>query len=219
MKNRDYKEFARESFVHVYNRGDNKEKIFYDEQDYKVFLFRIGLVLGFKAEELNREKLLSLPYSRIRIEPNKDLFKMHSFCLMPNHFHLLIEQCGDVPISNLILKVCTSYAIYINKKYNRVGHVFQDCFKSVLIENDEQLMWTSAYIHMNPVKDKIVSSPEKYEWSSYKDYIGERNLPITSTDLLIDLFGDKNAFKKETLNYFSKDDDVKARPWHYKKLL
>ena len=214
MKNRDYKEFSRESFVHIYNRGNNKEKIFYDQQDYKVFLFRIGLVLGFKTEELAKEKLLSLPYSRIRIEANENLFKMHSFCLMPNHFHLLIEQCGDVPISNLILKVCTSYAMYINKKYNRFGHVFQDCFKAVLIENDEQLMWTSAYIHMNPVKDKIVSSPEKYEWSSYKDYIGERNLPIISTDLLTDLFGDKNAFKKETLNYFSKDDDVKARPWH-----
>ena len=215
MKNRDYKEFARESFVHIYNRGDNKEKIFYDEQDYKVFLFRIGLVLGFKAEELNREKLLSLPYSRIRIEPNKNLFKIHSFCLMPNHFHLLIEQCGDIPISTLVLKVCTSYAMYINKKYNRVGHVFQDCFKAVLIEDDPQLMWTSAYIHMNPVKDKMVSSPEKYEWSSYKDYIGERNLPITSTDLLIDLFGDKNAFKKETLNYFSKEDfNAKGSPWH-----
>ena len=215
MKNRDYKNFAGGAMVHVYNRGNNKEKIFYDEQDYKAFLFRISMALGFEIEEINREKLIYLPQSRIRIEASKNLFRLHSFCLMPNHFHLLIEQLGDTPISKLISQICTSYVMYINKKYNRVGHLFQDCFKAVLVEDDPQPMWTSSYIHMNPVKDGMVSSPEKYEWSSYKDYTGERNLPITSTDLLIDLFGDKNAFKKETLNYFSKEDpNAKARPWH-----
>ena len=215
MKKRDYKEFAPGVIAHTYNRGNNKEKIFFDNQDYQAFLFRMGLVLGFEEKDLKREKLLHFPYSRIRIEGVKNLFKLHAFCLMPNHFHLLIEQCKDEPISKFILKTCTSYTMYINKKYGRVGHLVQDRFKSNLIENDEQLMWTSAYIHMNPVKDKMVSLPEKYEWSSYKDYIGERNLPIISTDLLIDLFGDKNSFIKETLNYFSKEDDVKARPWHF----
>lgn len=212
MENRKYKEFAPGVITHIYNRGNNKEKIFFDESDYRALLYRISLTLGFTQDELKNEKLLSVPYSRIRIEnQGKNHFKIHAFCLMPNHFHFIIEQHGKTSLSTLMSKIFISYAMYINKKYNRVGHLLQDRFKSNLIENDEQLMWTSAYIHMNPVKDKMVSSPEKYEWSSYRDYIGERNLPITSTDLLIDLFGDKNAFKKETLNYFSKDIPLSSR--------
>ena len=212
MENKKYKEFAPGVITHIYNKGNNKEKIFFDESDYRALLYRIALTLGFTQNELKNEKLLNVPYSRIRIEnQGKNLFKIHTFCLMPNHFHFIIEQNGKTPLSTLMSKVFISYAMYINKKYDRVGHLLQDRFKSNLIENDEQLMWISAYIHMNPVKDKMVSSPEKYEWSSYKDYIGERNLPIISTDLLIDLFGDKNAFKKETLNYFSKDDPLSSR--------
>jgi len=118
------------------------------------------LALGLDLEILQKESLTSVPYSRIRINGNLNLFKIHAFCLMPNHFHLLIEQIGDTSISKLISQICTSYSMFINKKYKRVGHVFQDKFKAVLIENNPQLMWTSAYIHMNPVKDKIVKHPE-----------------------------------------------------------
>jgi len=206
MKNRDYKDIAPGTFLHIYNRGNNKEKIFFDEQDYKAFLFRFGLALGFDEKELSKEKLLSLPYSRVRItEVNKNDFRLHTFCLMPNHFHLLTEQCGDTSISKILSKVCTSYAMYINKKYKRVGHIFQERFKSVVIEDDQQLMWTSAYIHMNPIKDRIAKSPEMYKWSSYSDYIGNRNLPIISRDLLLGLFGDNKTFEKETLNFLSRE--------------
>jgi REP element-mobilizing transposase RayT len=200
MKNRDYKEFSAGNFYHIYNRGNNKEKIFFDEQDYRFFLFRLGLALGFEIKELSNNLITSVPYSRIRITgSNRNNFKLHSFCLMPNHFHLLIEQVKNEPISKLILKVCTSYVVYINKKYKRVGHLFQDQYKSVCIEDDSQLMWTAAYIHMNPVKDRIVKSPEKYEWSSYKDYVEERNLPIVHTKFLRDLFGNTKDFETETL--------------------
>ena len=147
-----------------------------------------------------------MPYSRIRItETDKNNFKLHAFCLMPNHFHLLIEQVNEVPVSKLISKLCTSYSKYVNKKYKRIGHVFQDQFKSVLVENNPQLMWTSAYIHMNPVKDKIVKHPEKYLWSSYNDYVNNRNLPIINKDLLIKTFGDEKSLIKETLNFNVKD--------------
>ncbi len=204
MKNRDYKNITTSAIVHIYNRGNNREKIFYDENDYKAFLFRIGLALGIKIEDLQKENLLSIPYSRIRISGNDNLFKLHSFCLMPNHFHLLIEQCGDISVSKLISQVCTSYAMYINKKHKRIGHVFQDQFKAVLIEDNPQLMWTSAYIHMNPVKDKIVKHPSEYKWSSYNDFTNKRNLLIAHTDLLNSIFGSKN-FEKETLNFDVKD--------------
>src|SRR3990167_10685461 len=118
MKNRDYKNFTLGNVLHIYNRGNNKEKIFFDEQDNRAFLFRLGLCLGFTEEELNKEKLTSMPYSRIRItDTDRKNFKLHAFCLMPNHFHLLIEQVGDIPISKLISKLCTSYSMYANKKH------------------------------------------------------------------------------------------------------
>ena len=213
MKNRDYKEFSKGSVVHVYNRGNNREKIFFDEQDYRSFIFRLGLALGFEEKELNKEKLLSAPHSRIRItDVSKNNFALHSFCLMPNHFHLIIEQRKDVPVSKLILKICTSYGMYINKKYKRVGHVFQDCFKAVMIEDDPQLMWTSAYIHMNPVKDNLVKHPSLYKWSSYKDFTNERTLPIVHTDLIKSMFGNKDNFEKETIEAVSKGGDMSRVP-------
>jgi putative transposase len=206
MNNRDFKEFASGNVYHIYNRGNNKEKIFFDEQDYRAFLFRFGLCLGFTEEELNKEKLIAMPYSRIRItKTNKNNFKLHVFSLMPNHFHLLIEQIGDIPISNLILKVCTSYARYMNKKYKRVGHAFQDKFKAVLIGDNPQLMWTSAYIHMNAVKDGLVKHPKDYPWSSYSDYASNRNLLLISKELLIGTFGDVKNFIEQTLIYDVKD--------------
>lgn len=198
MKNRDYKKLGIGNFVHIYNRGNNKEKIFHDQNDYKAFLFRLGLSLGISEQILKKDNLLSIKNSRIRINANANLFTLHSFCLMPNHFHLLIEQKSDIPVSKLILQLSTSYAMYVNKKYGRVGHVFQDTFKSVLIENDSQLMWTSAYIHMNPVKSGLAKMPEDYVWSSYSDYIGNRNLPMVHTDFLVSIFG-KDNFSKETL--------------------
>lgn len=207
MNNRDFKEFAPENIYHIYNRGNNKEKVFFDDKDYRAFLFRLGLCLGFTEKELNKEEMTSMPYSRIRITAiNKGNFKIHAFCLMENHFHLLIEQVGDISISNLMLKLCTSYSRYINLKYKRVGHIFQDKFKAVLIENDPQLMWASAYIHMNPVKDKIVKEPDEYPWSSYNDFAKNRDLQIIHKNFLLDLFGDKESFIKETLNFDVKEE-------------
>src|SRR3989339_69624 len=206
MNNRDYKKFLPGNVFHVYNRGNNKEKIFFDKQDYKAFLFRLGLCLGFVEEELNKEKLIAMPHSRIRItETDKNNFKLHAFSLIPNHFHFLIEQIGDIPISKLISKICTSYVKYINKKHKRVGHIFQDQFKAVLIENNPQLMWTSAYIHMNAVKDRLVKHPSEYKWSSYSDYASDRNLPIVTKELLLGTFGDKKNFIEQTLIYDVKD--------------
>lgn len=203
MTNRDYKQFAPGAIVHAYNRGNNKEKIFFEEQDYKSFLFRLGLVLGFTNEELNGTESISLPHSRIRItKAVRDDFILHAFCLMPNHFHLIIEQKNESSTSKLILKLCTSYAKYLNKKYERIGHVFQDQFKSVIIESNEQLMWLSAYVHMNPVNSGLVKAPYEHEWSSYKDYIEKRNLPFLNTDFIKSIFGPN--FEKETLAAVSK---------------
>jgi len=205
MRKRDYKKFATGSIYHIYNRGNNKEKIFYDKQDYRAFLFRLGLTIGIKPEILNKNELTKSPKSRVRItKSSSSLFKIHAFCLMPNHFHLLIEQSSDTPISTLMSKVCTSFAMYINKKYKRVGYLFQNRFKSVLIENNSQLAWTTSYIHMNPIKSRLAIEPHEYNWSSYNDFADNRNLPIISKDLVGPIFGTKENFVRETL-ILSKD--------------
>ena len=89
-------------------------------------------------------------------------------------YSFLVEQCGDESISRLLLKVFTSFSKYLNLKHKRVGHVFQDQFKSVRIETNPQLILVSTYIHMNPVKDSLVNEPEEYKWSSYDDFISDR---------------------------------------------
>src|SRR3989344_2426877 len=86
MNNRDYKRFAVNSISHVYNRGNNKEKVFLDEEDYRAFIFRMGLVLGLAPKELLNHELTKFPHSRIRINAKPNLFKLHSFCLMPSNF-------------------------------------------------------------------------------------------------------------------------------------
>ena len=194
------------SIHHVYNRGNNKERIFYDEQDYRAFLYRLGLAIGIEPEILNNEEFTRAPKSRVRIlKPYKGQFKIHAFCIMPNHYHILIEQLSDTLIYKLIHKVCTSFSMYMNKKYKRVGHIFQDRFKSVLMESDRQLMWNVSYIHMNPVKSGLVTNPYDYKWSSYNDYVSNRKLPLTYTEFSISVFGGKENF---TRNNFVLSQDV-----------
>lgn len=199
------------SIVHIFNRGNNREDIFHDEQDYKALLFRLGLALGFEEKELAAHPLTSFPYSRIRITNlKKGCFKLYAFSLMKNHFHMLIEQCSDIPISKLMSRTFTSYAKYVNKKYGRVGHIFQDQFKSVLMESQPQLIWTSGYIHMNAIKDGLVTHPVQHQWSSYNDYVNKRNLPIVHTDFLLSAFGNKENFEEQTLGTYQESNVSKG---------
>lgn len=205
MGNRDYKDFVKGHIYHLYNRGNNKEIIFRDEQDYRAFLFRLGLALGIKKEDLNKCEITKSPKSRIRVANlEQSSFKLHAFCLMPNHFHLLIEQCGDDSISKLILKVLTSFSKYINLKHKRVGYVFQDRFKSVRIETNPQLMLISSYIHMNPVKDSLVNKPEEYKWTSYNDFIIDRKNLIIYKQFLTEVFGGKTNFINENTRLYER---------------
>jgi len=123
-------------------------------------------------------------------------FSLICYCLMPNHFHLLIRQNTDVKVSKLILKLCTGYAKYFQKKYDRTGHLFQGPFKAIHIENESYLMWLSAYIHQNPPIAGIVTNLEDYPWSSYLDYIGKRNENICEKDVILEKFKEKTGYEK-----------------------
>lgn len=120
----------------------------------------------------------------------EDSFSLMAYCLLPNHFHLLIRQNKDVSVSKFILKVATSYSMYFNKKYNRSGGLFESRFKSKHVDSDEYLKYLFSYIHLNPVKlideswkeNNITDKEnarrflEDYRYSSYSDYLGSKRM-------------------------------------------
>lgn len=160
MPKRDYKTFGEDGYFHAFNRGNNYQNIFLDDRDYEFFILKMKQNI-FPDKKLKR--MNPLPAGS---------FSLLSYCLMPNHFHLLLKQNNKYTAQQLLLRICTSYSKYFNKKYKRVGHVFQDRFKQVEIYDDEQLLWLHAYINLNPVLDKIVNQPEKYKWSSFRTIVG-----------------------------------------------
>lgn len=163
MFTRDYKIFAPGEFFHIYNRGNNKQDIFIEDSDYEFFMLR--LKQNLYPDKFDELKIQPLP-------PNS--FSLVSYCLMPNHFHLLIRQNSEVTTSKLMLKICSSYSKVFNKKHERVGHIFQDQFKQVLINGDDYLKWVIAYICQNPKVAGLVKHPSDYKWSSYRENM--RNL-------------------------------------------
>lgn len=147
-----------------------------------------------------------------------------AFCFMPNHIHLLLKQLKDNGITKFMSKVGTGYAGYFNRKYNRKGYVFQNRFRSIYIEDDNQFKIIFNYIHSNPVSliepgwkeagikkpDKVVNFLEDYKWSSYKDYLGESNFPsVTERNFMSEFIGGVEGCKisiKDWIDYKKKLD-------------
>lgn len=180
-KNRT-KVYVENSYYHIYNRGVEKRIIFQDEQDFGVFLSYLKDYLVPKDKE-NLLKLFNNPQASSK-EKNR-IFKllrlnnfygeitMLAYCLMPNHFHLFIKQKNATSIDRFMQSFGTRYTMYFNRKYKRVGFLYQDKYKAVLIEQEMQFLYLSKYIHKQAVihqgKKKIFPYP-----SSYMEYLGER---------------------------------------------
>jgi REP element-mobilizing transposase RayT len=148
--------------------------IFCDKQDYEFFLNRLSENL---VGTVGKGKMGT--YTRKTVPQGS--FDLVAYCLMPNHFHLLLRQNTDLSISKLVSKISTSFSKYFNLKYDRVGSVFQDQFKSVVVESDAQLRWLVEYIHQNPVKAGITSRAENYLYSSSKNIM---MMPIINKDFV-----------------------------------
>jgi len=172
------KEYGAGGHYHVYNRGVNKSPIFLDEQDFKIFLGYIKLYL----EPPNLQGLALQDENGRTISPSKEPknymgeIELLAYCLMPNHFHLLIRQNNDRGIAEFMHSLIQRYVIYFNKKYARVGGLFQSRYKTVLIEDENQFVYITKYIHRNPI-DILPAGPgpaglEAYKYSSYGNYLG-----------------------------------------------
>ncbi len=157
---------ASETYYHVYNRGVAKSEIFRDSGDYTYFLYLLQRYLG-------QDQICSP--SRKQFKNFYDKITLVSYCLMPNHFHLQVFQVHDQALEELMRCLMTSYSMYFNKRYNRVGPVFQGRYKAATIDNDMYLEHISRYIHLNPMD--IGEDYKTYEYSSYRDYVDENVKP------------------------------------------
>ena len=162
--------FANENFYHIFNRGVEKRRIFSNDKDHERFL------RGLKHYSQERRKL-SRRTSQKGDDSTWNPVEIVGYCLMPNHFHLLIKQASEDGVSLFMNHLANSYTKYFNTRYKRVGPLFQGAFKSVPIESEEQLLHLSRYIHLNPVVAGLSRSPEDYKWSSYSTYIDNDNDP------------------------------------------
>ena len=187
------RDFSENSYYHVFNRGVEKRKIFLDEQDYNLFTYYLLIYL------LPLDKVLEIyPKLPLRLH-NKNLsgeVELLSYCLMPNHFHLLFKQKSKNGITKLLKQITNGYTLYFNNKYNRVGGLMQGRFKAVRIPTDEALLHVSRYIHLNPIASSFVVDLNDYEWSSYKDYIGKGDITFVSTNQILSFFNSNESYKE-----------------------
>ena len=131
--------------------------------------------------------------------------KIHAYCLMSNHFHLLLET-PQGNLSEIMQHINGAYTTYFNVKRKRVGHLFQGRFKAILVEADEYLAELSRYIHLNPIRAGMASKPEEYPWSSYHAYIGNTEEPEwLNTDLILDSFTGNAVNVRKKYQFFVED--------------
>jgi putative transposase len=140
---------------------------------------------GNRRYSIFRTNTDRLKYLRILEDAREKYpFILHSYCLMTNHIHLLLET-KEHPPGKIIHHIHYRYARYFNKKNGFSGHLFEGRYKSVLIRNSKQMMDTSCYIHLNPVKAGITSKPEEYRWSSYKAFVTNQSNKHVHTDRIL----------------------------------
>lgn len=217
-------EFAPEEFYHLYNRGTEKRNIFSTKGDYERFLSLLYLCNSTKqihiADILPRGRTSGELWETLR-EFNREetLVDICAYCLMPNHFHLLVREKAGTSISRFMQKLMTGYTMYFNKRHERTGALFQSKFKASHVDDDRYLKYLIAYIHLNPVKiieplwketgirnqrsaEKYVQS---YPYSSYADWITTSNTKalILNKEVLPDYFQTPRDLETDIADWLS----------------
>lgn len=204
--------FVSREYYHIYNRGNSKQVIFHDEEDYDRFLKLIFLANGKKSF-----KVYFIKDNVYEFDRGEQLVHIGAYCLMPNHFHLLLAQTDDGDISKFMQKVSTGYSMYYNNKYKRTGALFEGKFKSEHADNDRYLKYLFSYIHLNPIKlinvgwkergiknkDRAIKFLEDYKFSSYQDYLGHNRIQkeIINPKAFPNYFPTSNLFKEEIFDW------------------
>ncbi len=139
------------SSYHIMVRGNQKQRVFLDDEDYSIYV-----------------KLLKSCKTRYR-------FKLYAFCLMPNHVHLIVEADKSRILRKIMQSLNQSYTIWFNKKYGRVGHLWQGRYKSLIIQKNRYMLDVINYVELNPIRSGITKSFFEYPWSSWVGRFGQAN--------------------------------------------
>jgi putative transposase len=185
------KEYAADAVYHVYNRGVEKRRIFLDEQDYHTFLNLLKRHLGKPSQDRFG-----------RDYPNyADDIELLAHCLMPNHFHLLVWQYEATAMTRLLRSVCTAYTGYFNKKYHRVGKLFQGVFKARLVQDESYYQHISRYIHLNPAQGPDDISWRTYPFSSIAYYLENQQADWVHPKHILSMFADTKDYENFVQDY------------------
>lgn len=207
---------------HILNRGVDKRKIFLDEEDRFRFvhdLFEFNdqkavrtVLYNFKKFENKRRVNQYLDFVSPNIKrPRELLVDIYAFCIMPNHYHLLLSPKVEDGVVKFMRKLDIGYAKYFNQKYKRKGTLFESRYKSILIKHEPHFYYLPYYIHLNPLDLKFpewregrlrnyrgaIKLLEDYRWSSHLDYLGKKNFPsVTNRQFLLEVFGEEKEYEK-----------------------
>ncbi len=198
--------FVNGRFYHIMNKGVADNPIFLNQQDRQIFLdildfyrFGSGFSSFSRVRRLEKKsklfkKLLKEHYSKKNL-----MVEIHAFCLMSNHYHLMLKQKQTTGVQNFIRLVQNSYAKYFNTRYERNGPLFQSVFKAVPIESNEQFIHTVRYILINPSSAGVVSSFRQlvnYRWSCLGDYLGIFKRKFLTKDFYLSQFSSKKELRE-----------------------
>jgi putative transposase len=181
-------QFSTDEYYHVYNRGVDKRFIFLDDDDRNRFVKLLYLCNSPKPFTFNNLFKFNPDRLLVEIPREKTFVSIGAWCLMSNHFHLLIKETTESGLSNFMLRLMTAYSMYFNTKYQRKGALFEGTFKAKYLDTDNYLKYQYTYIHLNPIgiidkgwKEKVITDKkeakkflEEYKYSSYQDY-GNKN--------------------------------------------
>lgn len=180
------------SIYHVYNRGVEKRTIFKDEQDYKVFLSYLKEYLSPipQGPTLLYRSLQGKYFGEITLL---------AFCLMNNHFHMIIKQKDKHSIKKFTRSLFTRYSMYFNKKHLRVGSLFQGIYRATNVIDKEHLLYLSKYIHLNPQKN---TRDIKSTFTSYSDYLGLTNTSWLNKNIILREFNKSKYMKHNNIKTY-----------------
>ncbi len=193
------KQYGAGTYYHIYNRGVNKQDIFRDKADFVMF------------QHLLKRHLSLKPFRDIygrEIAHLRNDIELLAFCLMPNHFHILVYNKTQRGIVQLTQRVMTAYSMYFNKRYERIGPLFQATYKASLVYEEAYLLHISRYIHLNPID--IGEDYKSYEFSSYMYYMGYKRAEWLQAGRAMELYdSNKHAYAKFVEDYGAMHEDIK----------
>lgn len=184
-----------DSYYHVYARGASRLPIFLEDEDYEYFL---SLFQRYLSDEEVKDSA-GVPYEKLR-----DRIELNAYCLMNNHFHLLVYQKEQGAMTRLMRGVMTAYSRYLNKKYGKSGSVFESRYKASRISSDEYLMHISRYIHLNP------DGWQTYPYSSLQFYEKKEAVEWVKPGRILDLFSSPQNYKNFVADYKATRDELEA---------